>query len=155
MTYSEPSNRLVMIGHVILEQTSGDWLVREGVTATPREPAERQALASVTRVTCTRLTMTLRERDLVAEGPVSVTQMNRSASGDRGVYTEATRLLVVTGNVKMQDADGQRLRADRVVISLADETFEAEGNVQTEFVIRSSPAGGAGPTVRPSPTPGP
>jgi lipopolysaccharide export system protein LptA len=155
MVYSESLNRLLMTGNVILEQTSGDWLVREGVAPSPREPAERQALASMTRVTCTRLTMTLRERDIVAEGPLTVTQKNRSASGDRGAYTEATRLLVVTGNVKMQDADGQRLRADRVVISLVEETFDAEGNVQTEFVIRSSPTAGAGPSDRPSPTPRP
>ena len=49
------------------------------------------------------------------------------------------RSLVVTGNVHMQEADGRRLQADRVVISLVEETFEAEGNVQTQFTIRSSP----------------
>jgi lipopolysaccharide export system protein LptA len=91
------------------------------------------------RLTCTRLTMAVRERDVTAEGPVTVTQKDRSASGDRGAYTEATRLLVLSGNVHMQEADGRRLRADRVVISLVEETFEAEGNVQTEFVIRANP----------------
>ncbi len=119
MTYSEPSNRLVMSGKVILEQAAD---VR-------------------TRLTCSRLVMTLREGDITVEGPVTVTQKDRSAVGERGSYTEATKLLVLTGNVRITEADGRRLRADRVVISLADETFEAEGNVSTEFTVRTGPTG--------------
>ncbi|MGH2374549.1 MAG: hypothetical protein ACRDIC_13915, partial [bacterium] len=138
-TYSEPANQVTLTGRVTLEQLSGESLVREGVLSTPRGTEERQALASVTRLTCTRLVMTLRERDAIAEGPLRVTQKDRWATGDRGTYTEATRRLVVTGNVKMQETDGRRLAADRVVISLVEETFEAEGNVETHFTIRSSP----------------
>lgn len=153
MTYSEPENRLVMTGRVVLEQLSGEWLVREGLASPPRDPREREALASLTRLTCTRLTMTLRERDIEAEGPLLVTQKDRSASGDRGAYTEATRRLVVTGNVRMQEADGQRLRADRVVISLIEETFEAEGNVVTEFVVRPGSARPGATRATPGTTP--
>jgi len=145
MLYAEASNRLILTGNVIVEQLSGEWLVREGLVAPPRDPQEQQALRSTTRLTCNRLTMTLKERDLAAEGSVKVTQKDRWATGDRATYTEATRLLVVTGSVRMQESDGRRLQADRVVISLVDETFEAEGNVQTDFVIRTSPT----PTRRP------
>ncbi len=127
MLYSEPSNRLVLTGSVIVEQLSGEWL------------------SAVTRLTSSRLTMTLKERNIVAEGPVKVTQKDRWASGDHATYTEATHLLVVTGAVRVQEADGRRLQADRVVISTVDETFDAEGNVQTEFVIRSAPT----PTRKP------
>jgi len=139
MTYSEPTNQLVMIGNVIVEQLSGESLVREGVASTPRSAEERQALTSTTRLTCTRLVMTLRERDMVADGPLKVTQKGRWATGSRGTYTEATRRVVVTGNVNMQEADGRRLKADRVIISLLQEVFEAEGNVETQFTIRPSP----------------
>lgn len=118
MTYSEPADRAVLTGRVVVEQPSGQGLVR---------------------LTCNRMVMTLRSKDITAEGQVTVVQKDRRATGDRGTYTDATRMLVVTGNVRMQDADGTRLKADRAVISLADETFEAEGNVETEFVIRPSP----------------
>jgi lipopolysaccharide transport protein LptA len=121
LTYSEPSNQLVLTGRVAMEQQDGD------------------GPAGAARVTCTRLVMTLRERDVGLEGPLRVTQRDRWATGDRGTYTEATRRLVVSGNVVVQDADGRRLQADRVTMSLADETFEAEGNVQTQFLIRPSP----------------
>jgi len=122
LTFSEPGNRLVLVGRVTLEQSSG------GV---------------VTRLTCARLIGRLRERDFQVEGPLRVTQRDRWATGDRGTYTETTRRLVMTGNVVVEETEGRRLRADQVTISLADETFDAEGNVQTEFVIRS------GPTPRP------
>jgi len=145
MLYSEASNRLVLTGNVIVEQLSGEWLVREGLTTPPRDPQAQQALRSTTRLTSNRLTMTLKERDITAEGSVKVTQKDRWATGDRATYTEATRLVVVTGNVRMQESDGRRLQADRVVISLIDETFDADGNVQTDFVIRTSPT----PTRRP------
>ena len=42
----------------------------------------------------------------------------------------------MTGSVVLLDKDGRRLRADMVVISLADETVEATGNVVTEFILR-------------------
>ena len=118
MTYSEPADRAVLTGRVVVEQPSGEGLVR---------------------LTCNRMVMTLRDKDITAEGQVRVVQKDRWATGDRGTYTDATRILVVIGNVRMQEADGTRLKADRAVISLADETFEAEGNVETEFVIRPSP----------------
>ena len=122
LTFSEPGNRLVLAGRVTLEQSIG------GV---------------VTRLTCVRLVGRLRERDFGVEGPLRVTQRDRWATGDRGTYTETTRRLVLTGNVVVEETEGRRLRADQVTISLADDTFDAEGNVQTEFVIRS------GPTPRP------
>ncbi|MDR7419833.1 MAG: hypothetical protein QN178_13100, partial [Armatimonadota bacterium] len=153
MTYSEPGNRVVMTGRVVIEQLSGESLVRGGLAPSPRGGREQDALTSATRVTCTRLTMTLRERDVELDGPLVVTQKARSASGDRGTYTHATRRMVVLGNVRMREADGQRLRADRVVISLVEETFEAEGNVVTEFVIRSGPTAPGAPRATPTPAP--
>jgi lipopolysaccharide transport protein LptA len=122
LTYSEPQNRLVLAGRVVVEQTG--------------------SRGDVTRMTCVRLVMMLRERDFAVEGPLRVTQKGRWATGERGAYTEATRRLVVAGNVVVEEGDGRRLTADRVTVSMADDTFEAEGNVQTQFVIRSSPTPG-------------
>jgi lipopolysaccharide export system protein LptA len=75
-------------------------------------------------------------RDLTADGSIRVEQEGRLATGAQAVYTGADRLLVVTGNVRVREADGSWLRADKVLISLADETFEAVGNVETEFSLK-------------------
>ncbi len=82
-----------------------------------------------------RLVVRLRTRDMEAEGAVQVEQEGRLAAGDRAVYTERDRRIVVTGHVRMREADGSWLRADRVVIALDEEIFEATGNVETEFTV--------------------
>ncbi|MDR7534320.1 MAG: LptA/OstA family protein [Armatimonadota bacterium] len=118
LDYSEPRDRLVLTGKVVVEQQAG-----------------------ATRLSCARLVATLRTGDLEAVGPVTVVQPDRRATGDRATYAEATRVLVLTGQVRVEEADGRRLRADRVVVSLDDDTLEAEGDVQTEFLIRPGSAG--------------
>lgn len=149
MVYLEATNSLVLAGRVVLDQASDDRSARGG-TLFPAS-GEQRGIASHTRMTCTSLTMSLRERDITADGPLTVTLRDRRVSGDHATYTEASRRLVVSGNVRLQEADGQRLRADRVVISLVDETIEADGNVLSEFVIRPYSGGSSSPTV-PSPT---
>ena len=50
------------------------------------------------------------------------------------VHLRADRLVIRIETRDMQ-ADGSWLRADKVVIAMADETFEATGNVETEFTV--------------------
>lgn len=134
--YSEVAGRIELVDEVVVEQLSGDWLVRGGVMETPKDEKIKQALASKTTITCERLVILLKTKDMRAERKVTVTQRGRSATGDRAAYSDKERRLVVTGNVLLLDEDGSRLRADQVVISLADETFEAVGNVETEFTVK-------------------
>src|SRR2546430_8459712 len=54
------------------------------------------------------------------------------------LFPYTTLFRSMTGSVVLLDKDGRRLRADVVVISLADETVEATGNVVTEFIDRKS-----------------
>jgi len=132
--YSEAEGRLVLEGDVVVDGLTGDLLLPEGER--PADQETRQTLATPARLTCDRLTLLLGPRDMEAEGRVRVTQGARQATGDRARYTHRDRRVVVTGNVHLQDEDGNRLRADRVVIALQEETFEALGNVQTEFKVR-------------------
>jgi lipopolysaccharide assembly outer membrane protein LptD (OstA) len=136
--YSEATGRVDLEGDVVVEQLSGEWLIKGGVLEPPGDEETRQALASKTTVTCERLVILLRERDMEARGKVTVTQKGRTATGDRATYTDKQKRIVVTGNVHMRDEDGNKIRADQVIISLIEETFEARGNVETEFRIKRS-----------------
>lgn len=129
LLYSEARDLLELTGEVVVDQRSGEALAAA-------EPGAAGALASRTVLSCDRITARVSSRDLTAEGSIRVEQEGRLATGDRAVYTGGDRLLVVTGNVRMREADGSWLRADRVRISLADETFEAVGNVETEFSLK-------------------
>ncbi|HET6946924.1 MAG TPA: LptA/OstA family protein, partial [bacterium] len=115
LVYSEVRNVLELTGDVVVDQRSGEWLATE-------DPEAARALASRTVMACDRVVIQLRSRDMQADGAIRVEQEGRLATGDHALYTSRERMLVVTGNVHIREADGSWLRADKVVISLADET---------------------------------
>lgn len=134
--YSETAGRIELRGEVVVEQLSGEWLVKGKVIDPPGDEASKKALASKTILTSTRLVIELKARSMLAEEDVTVTQLSRTATGQRATYSDKDKVIIVTGNVRMRDDDGSWLRADRVVISLIEETFEALGNVETEFRVK-------------------
>lgn len=131
--YSEVEGRLVLEGEVVVEGLTGDLLLPEGER--PAGEEARRVLAAPARLACGRLTLFFQSRDMEAESQVKLTQGARLATGDRARYTHRDRRVTVSGNVHMQDEDGNSIRADRVIIALREETFEAQGNVQTEFRV--------------------
>ncbi len=135
--YSESTGRAELVGDVTVEQLSGEWLVKGGLLDSPKDQETKRALQSKTILTCERLLILLKARDMEAQGAVTVTQKGRVATGERATYTSKDRRIVMTGNVRMREEDGSQLRADQVVIALVEETFEAVGNVETEFRVKS------------------
>ncbi|MDQ7850816.1 MAG: LptA/OstA family protein [Armatimonadota bacterium] len=132
--YSEAQGRLLLEGDVVVEGLTGDLLLPEGER--PASEEARQVLAAPARLACQRLTLFLQSRDMEAEGEVKLTQGARLATGDSARYTHRDRRVTVSGNVYLQDEDGNSIRADQVIIALREETFEALGNVRTEFKVR-------------------
>lgn len=136
LRYLQAAGRLELSGDVVIEQTSGERLVQEGILSPPSDSEAKSMLASKVVVTCDKLVVLTKDDEMSADGSVTVTQTGRSASSDAARYQGRERLLTLTGKVRLQDEDGGRIQADRVVISLADETFEASGNVETEFTVK-------------------
>lgn len=128
MRYSASTSRVLLVGRVVLEQTPAADATTDGE---PRRP-----FLSAWRLRCSALSMSLVSRDAVAEGPIEVLQGERSVVADRASYAHTTQRLVLQGRVTVAEPGGRRLRADRVAFSLADGTYEAEGNVESEFVLR-------------------
>jgi len=116
--YSETAGRLVLEDEVVVAQF-GDKEVTAGVT-----------------LTADQLVVLLRERDMEASGKVTVTQKGRTATGERGTYNEKEKRIILTGHVQMQDEEGNVIRADKVVIDLEAETFDASGDVETTFKVK-------------------
>ncbi len=116
--YVESSGRLDLEGDVMVERFG-----------------ERAPLAGA-RLSAQRLAVSLRDGGMEAQETVSVTQEGRSAAGERATYQEREQRITVTGRVLMTDEDGNTVRADRVVILLNEESFEAFGNVETVFKVK-------------------
>src|SRR3989475_1672120 len=136
LRYLPQAGRLELEGSVVVEQESGARLVEEGVIQSPDDTEAQGLLSSAALLTCDRLIILTGERTARAEGNLLVKHQGRSASAAAALYADRERRLTMTGSVVLLDKDGRRLRADMVVISLADETVEATGNVVTEFILR-------------------
>lgn len=134
--YSEAKDRIELVGNARLDQVSGQWLIREKLADTPRTEGERQALESLAVLTADRVVITLSTRNSVATGNVKVTQVGRTATGDRGEYDDVAGKIVLTGKrARVERQDGSWLEARTVVVSLKEDTFEAFGDVDTTFTV--------------------
>ena len=89
-----------------------------------------------TTITCDRLEYSYRDKRAVASGAVKAVQKDQTAYGDRAVYDEQEDTLLVTGNVRLHNEQGENFRCDRVMISLKDDWLEAEGGVASHFVVK-------------------
>lgn len=136
-TYSESKDRIELVGRVRLEQTSGQWLLRERLVRPPRSREEEEALSSPAVLEAQRVVVQLGSRNALAVGSVRVTQRGRSATGERAEYDDQEGRIVLSGRrVRLEREDGSWLEAQRVVVSLKEDTFEAYGAVDTTFTVR-------------------
>ena len=138
--FSETADRAELYDHVVATQSMAPAAGAAGAGASTSAPSGAAASGSPSAgqvtLACDRLTIRLAARDMEASGNVTVARGSRSATGDRAVYTERDHRMLVTGHARMMDADGSRLRADQVTISLTDDAFEGSGNVATEFRVK-------------------
>lgn len=95
----------------------------------------KQALEAKTVVTCDELTISTKTGDASARGSVHVTQGTKEAKADAAVYSESDQNIVLTGNVTMKRGDVW-IKANEVIVSVDKESFEAIGQVETEFTVK-------------------
>ena len=137
ITYSESEDRIELVGSVRLHQRSGQWLLRERLVRPPRDEEERRALEMPAVLEADRVVIILSTRNSTATGNVRVTQEGRRATGDRAEYDDHEGRIVLSGaRVRLERGDGSWLEAERVVVSLREDTFEAHGAVDTTFRVR-------------------
>ncbi|MCS7174088.1 MAG: hypothetical protein N0A24_12145 [Armatimonadetes bacterium] len=135
--YSEQDDRMELRGRAEVHQRSGQWLVRERLARPPETEEEKKALETPATIQADRIVIYLGTRDAVATGNVRVTQGKRSAVGERAEYDDRNGIILLVGRrARMQREDGAWLEAERVVVSLKEDTFEAYGAVDTTFPVR-------------------
>lgn len=100
---------------------------------TEQESADKESVRSrftqPTTITCPKVEYLYGKKIATATGGVSFKQDKRTAYADKAVYDEKKELLVLTGNIRGTDEEGQEFRSlTKVTISLkrGDEWMEAE-----------------------------
>ena len=73
--------------------------------------------------------------DAQAYGNVHVAQTSQEALSDAADYSENTGTIIMTGNVKMKK-NGTWITADKAIVYVDKEIFEAIGGVETTINIK-------------------
>lgn len=96
----------------------------------------RAKMTKPTTITCPKIEYLYKAKIATATGGVNFKQEKRSASAQKAVYDVKNEVLVLTGDVKGTDEDGQTFAAPTVKISLkkGDEWMEAE-NANASFKV--------------------
>jgi len=134
-------DKIFMDGNVVLTQIKGDWLVREGIVDTSKPDAERDKMIKESTVmTGDKLEIDQRTNDAVMTGKiVKVEQKGRVATSERAVYSDKDQTITMTQNVKIRQASGDWINADKAVFHTDNDRFEAfggqDGQVETEFLL--------------------
>jgi lipopolysaccharide assembly outer membrane protein LptD (OstA) len=93
------------------------------------------ALQEKTVITCNRLRLSTENGDCTAYGKVLVSQKDKEAKSDEAFYQEESENIILTGNVYMKRKNDW-VKANKVIVSVDKETFEAIGAVETIFKVK-------------------
>ena len=93
------------------------------------------ALQEKTVITCNRLRLSTENGDCTAYGKVLVSQKDKEAKSDEAFYQEENENIILTGNVYMKRKNDW-VKANKVIVSVDKETFEAIGAVETIFKVK-------------------
>jgi lipopolysaccharide assembly outer membrane protein LptD (OstA) len=88
-----------------------------------------------TEIRCPELTYYYREDRAVATGGITARQKDLNGRADEAVYTDKDELLVLSGNVQMENERGETFHARKITVSIADDWLEAEGATGSRFLV--------------------
>ena len=133
--YNKEKGKLVLTGNVHSIIEKGEALLKEDTARKLRSKEAKELLGDKTLLDADKLVMYTENGNADAYGNVYVTQKGREAKAERAAYSEETEIITLTGDVFMKK-EKQWVKCQSVDISVKDETFEAFGEVESEFKIK-------------------
>ncbi|HHY98805.1 MAG TPA: LPS export ABC transporter periplasmic protein LptC [Firmicutes bacterium] len=91
-----------------------------------------------------RLEYWTQKKQCVAEGNVFVTRKDTKAWGDKATYSEKEKLLILTGTVKAESPEKERLNSKELKVYTDKDLIEASGGVDIEFDVKEESSGNEG-----------
>lgn len=139
--YSQQKKELLIKGGVKAIFEKARAILRDETVGKLKGPESKKMLKEKTVLIADKLVLSTSGGDARAAGSVHVTQKGREAKSERAVYDDKKELLTLTGNVFMKkqnsapSGEEEWVSAEKVVVSVKDETFEAVGSVEAEFKL--------------------
>jgi lipopolysaccharide assembly outer membrane protein LptD (OstA) len=134
-TYNDRSKTIVLSSNVKAVIKKLGNMIKEKNAKKIKGKEAKSALQEKTVITCDNLQLSNDKGDCRAYGRVRVLQKEKEAKSDEAVYQENSENIVLTGNVYMKRKDDW-VRANKVIVSVDKETFEAIGKVETIFKVK-------------------
>jgi lipopolysaccharide assembly outer membrane protein LptD (OstA) len=133
--YDDRSKTVVLSSNVkaVIEKLKN--IIREKSAEKVKGEEAKGALQEKTVITCNRLRLSTENGDCIAYGKVLVSQKDKEAKSDEAVYSEDSENIVLKGNVYMKRKNDW-VKANKVIVSVDKETFEAVGAVETVFKVK-------------------
>ena len=134
-TYSRQQRNLLLKGKAKAIFEKARAILKEKTVQKLHNPDTKKILKEKTVVTADEIVFSTKTSDAKASGNVIVTQREREAKTDAAVYDDKTEILTLTGHVAMQEKDGDWVNAQKIIVSIPKETFEAIGSVEAKFKL--------------------
>jgi len=132
--YSHKDKKLNLKGIVKAVFEKAGVVLKEESTRKLKNPEAQEILKEKTVLTSDHLVFSTVTGDADASGSVYVTQKGKEAKAERAEYVEKSEIMTLTGNVYLKRGV-EWVKAEKIVISVRDETFEAIGAVEATFKL--------------------
>ena len=133
-SYFHKENELRLRGKVKAVFEKAEALIKEETADKLKNPETRKLLKEKTILSADQLDLSTKTGDAKAYGSVHVVQKEKEARADQAVYDDKEETMVLTGNVSLKKKDDW-VKAEKVLVSVRNETFEAVGSVEAEFKL--------------------
>ena len=133
--YDDRSKTVVLSSNVKAVIVKLKDIIREKSAEKVKGEEAKGALQEKTVITCNSLRLSTENGDCTAYGKVLVSQKDKEAKSDEAVYSEDSENIVLKGNVYMKRKNDW-VKANKVIVSVDKETFEAIGAVETIFKVK-------------------
>jgi lipopolysaccharide assembly outer membrane protein LptD (OstA) len=134
-TYDDKSKTVVLSSNVKAVIVKLKNIMKEKSAEKVKGEEAKGALQEKTVITCNRLRLSTENGDCTAYGKVLVSQKDKEAKSDEAFYQEESENIILTGNVYMKRKNDW-VKANKVIVSVDKETFEAIGAVETIFKVK-------------------
>ena len=134
-SYDDKAKTIVLSSNVkaVIEKLKN--MIKEKSAKKVKGEESKKALQEITVIKCDKLDLSTEKGDCTAYGRVIVSQKDKEARSDEAVYSDDSENIVLTGNVYMKRKDDW-VKANKIIVSVDKETFEAVGAVETTFKVK-------------------
>lgn len=118
---------------IVFERT--DWLLNEKTVKKIKQPEARQMVYEKLTMQGDVLQISSRTKDVIASGNVSVQVKNKQALATSAYYDSVQEKITLLGQVRLKKEDGSLVTAEKVIVDVPTERFEALGKAESNILL--------------------